>query len=307
MQKYNSYIRNKNSRVEIKKIFPTLIITLLFLQVSSVNSETLSHASPTHEIIVAVNVDVIKEIAEFKTGSCLQPDDFLLYSGKKHLLTLNIFCRALTAANYDFTLKIISVPNVTRAKWMISKGEAHVFMHLLKKKHFDSVVYSDVVKRDEKRLSAFFTTMHNHTALAAQSLSDIQKLKAAVPQRWPWQHKKLEKLKVNYHKVLYKHIFEFIEKQRADVILLDMKGKNPTERTLFGVKLKATGQIYFTGKQNSEHFLLSKNIKGADEFITALNSGLKKLNESGVIDKVFAGLAIDESQLVGWKKIPFSL
>ncbi len=301
------YLKNKNNNGKVITLFFILMVILLSLHVPYVNSEVIPHVPQSHEIVVALNSEVINEMAELKTDPCLQSEDFLLYSGKKHLLTLNIFCRALTAANYDFTLKILPVPNATRANWMVKKGEAHVFMHLLKKKHFKDIVYSEVVRKDEKRLSAFFTSINNHTALSAKSLSDIQKLKAAVPQRWSWQHKKLEKLKVNYYEILYKHLFEFIDKQRADVVLLDMKGKKPTERTLLGVKLKATGQIYFVGKPNSEHFLLSKNIKGADGFITALNLGLKKLNESGVIDKVFAELTIDESQLAGWEKIPFSL
>jgi len=85
--------------------------------------------------------------------------------------------------------------------------------------------------------------------------------------------KKLQKLKVNYHELPYKYLFEFIDSQRADVVLLDMKGKKPTERTLVGVKLKATGQIYFVGNNNAQYFAMSKNLKGTNQVLQALYEG----------------------------------
>ncbi len=299
----------KNDKGEIRKLFFTLFIILLSLQITSVNSETLVHASQSDEIIVALNDAVISEIAAFKTDPCLQPDDFHLYPDRKHLLSLNIFCRALQAANYKFTLKILPVPNVTRGKWFINEGKAHVLLHLLQEKTIKDasvagITYSDVVRNDHSRYSAFFTSVDNHTALAASSLADIQKLKAAIPHKWIWQQQQLDRLKINYHPLLYQLIFKFIENHRADIVLLDMKGKNPTERTLFGVKLKATGQIYFVGSK-AERFALSKNIKGADKLMNALSIGLKKLKTTGVIDEVFSGIAIDRSQFDGWKKISF--
>ena len=179
----------------MKNIF-VLTMTLLSLQVLSVNSETLENSSQSYEIIVALNNAVISEIAEYKTDPCLQPDDFHLYPHRKHLLSLNIFCRALKAANYKFTLKIIPSPNITRGKWLINEGRAHVLLHLLQRENknkasVDGIVYSDVVRNDDSRLSAFFTSVNNHTALAANSLADIQKLKAAVPHKWAWQQKSL--------------------------------------------------------------------------------------------------------------------
>ena len=75
----------KNDKGEIRKLFFTLFIILLSLQITSVNSETLVHASQSDEIIVALNDAVISEIAAFKTDPCLQPDDFHLYPDRKHL------------------------------------------------------------------------------------------------------------------------------------------------------------------------------------------------------------------------------
>jgi len=291
----------------IRKLFFTMIMTLL-IQVPSVQSETLAHASQSHEIIVALDTRVINTIAAVKTDPCLQPDDFHLYSEKKHLLSLNIFCRALKAVNYKFTLKYFPSPNVARGKRLLHEGKAHVFLHLLQRKPLkntsvDGIVYSDVVRNDNYRLSAFFASINNHKALAANSLTDLQQLKAAVALEWPWQHKWLDRLGINYYPLLYRNIFEFIESQRADIILLDMKGKNPTEITLFGVKLKATGKIYFVGNK-AERFALSKKIKGADKLLSALSEGLKKLKTLGVIDKVFSGLSLEKSQLNSWQKRP---
>ncbi len=273
----------------------------------SLNSEPLAHAPQSHKIIVAINDGVIEEIAEFKTAPCLQPDDFHLYPDKEHLLSLNIFCRALKAANYKFTLELISVPNIERGKWLINKGKAHVLLHLVKKKTIadasvDGIVYSEVVRNDDSKVSAFFTSVNNHTALAATSLADIQKLTAAVPHRWPWQHKKLKRLNIIYHPLQYQQLAKFIKSQRADIVLLDMKGKSPTERILFGINLKATGQIYFV-ESKAVRFALSKNIRGADKLVSALSVGLKKLKVLGVIDEVFAGVAIDKTHLNGWTKV----
>ena len=304
-------MRFRNDMGGIRKLFVILIMSLLSFQVPSVISETLDHSSQNHEIIVALNNAVISEIAEYKTDPCLQPDDYHLYSDSKHLLSLNNFCRALKAANYKFALKIISSPNVTRGKWLVNEERAHVLLHLMQRKTInstsvDGIVYSDVVRNDDSRLSAFFTSVNNHTALAANSLADIQKLKAAVPHKWAWQQKRLDSLKINYDAILYRHLFKSIDNQRADIVLLDMKGKNPTERTLLGVKLKATGKIYFVGSK-AERFALSKNIKGADKLIRALSVGLKKLKTSGVIDDIFSGLSLDKSQLNGWKRISLNL
>ncbi len=300
-------VDTKNKKQKTSKFFLLLTMTFLCLLVSSVKSETLAHASQSHEIIVAINTAVINKIATLKTDPCLQPDDFHLYSDKKHLLSLNIFCRALTAANYKFHLKMFPSPNTKRGKWIINDGKAHVFLHLLQKKttndtSVDGIVYSDVVRINDSRLSAFFTSVDNHAALAANSFADIQKLKAAVPLEWLWQQSWLDRLEISYHSLLYKNLFKFIESQRADIVLLDMNGKSPTERTLLGVNLKATGQVYFVGNK-AERFALSKNIKGADKLMSALLVGLKKLKASGVIDEVFSGLIIDESQLDGWQKI----
>jgi len=280
----------------------------LCLQVLSVKSATLPQKSQNHEIIIALSEGTINEIAAFKTDPCLQPDDYHLYPSRKHLLSFNLFCRALTAANYKFTFKISSSPNVKRGKWLVNTGKAHVLLHLVQKKNTNNtsvngISYSDVVLNDNYRLSAFFTSINNHNALAARSLADIQKLKAAVPLQWPWQQKWLKRLEITYHPLLYKNLFEFIKHQRADVVLLDMKGKKPTERTLLGVKLKATGKVYFSGNR-AERFALSKNMEGADELLRALTVGLKKLKASGVIDELFTGLVLDESILKGWQKIP---
>ncbi len=300
-------IRFKYNIAGLKKYFFLLIMALLALQVLSVKSETPPQKTQSHEIIIALSEGTINEIAAFKTDPCLQPDDYHLYPGRKHLLSFNLFCRALTAANYKFTFKISTSPNVKRGKWLVNTGKAHVLLHLVQKKNtnntsVDGIVYSDVVINDNYRLSAFFTSINNHTALAANSLADIQKLKAAVPLQWPWQQKWLEKLEINYHPLLYKNLFDFIEHQRADVVLLDMKGKNPTERTLLGVKLKATGKVYFSGNK-AERFALSKNIEGADELMNALSVGLKKLKASGVTNEMFSGLILDDKQLNGWQKI----
>jgi len=296
----------KKDKEGIRKLLFTMIMTLL-IQVPSVKSETLAHGSQNHEIIVALDTRVISTITALKTDPCLQPDDFHLYSEKKHLLSLNIFCRALKAVNYEFSLKFSPSPNVARGKKLLHEGKAHVLLHLLQRKPLkntsvDGIVYSDVVRNDNYRLSAFFASMNNHKALAANSLADLQKLKAAVALEWPWQQKWLDTLGIDYYPLLYRNIFQFIESQRADIILLDMKGETPTEITLFGVKLKATGKTYFVGNK-AERFALSKKIKGADKLLSALSEGLKKLKTSGVIDKLFSGLNLEKSQLNSWQKI----
>jgi hypothetical protein len=81
-----------------------------------------------------------------------------------------------------------------------------------------------------------------------------------------------------------------------------MKGDNPTEKTMFGISLKATGKIYFV-ESKAVRFALSKNIEGSDKLMFALSAGLKKLKVTGIIDEVFAGMAPDTNQLKGWKKI----
>ncbi len=273
----------------------------------SVNSEPLATAAQSHRIIVAINDGIIEELASLKVDPCLRPDDFHVYPSKDHLLSLNVLCRALKAGNYKFTLDLLSVPNVERGKWLVDKGKAHVLLHLVKKKPMynssvDGIVYSEVVRNDELNVSAFFTSVNNQAALAATSLADLQELKAVVPHRWTWQQKQLDGLNIIYYPLQYQQLAKFIKSQRADIVLLDMKGKTPTEKTLFGINLKATGKTYFV-ESKAVRFALSKNIKGSDKLMSALSVGLKKLKVSGVIDEMFSGLALDKTHLNGWTKV----
>ena len=260
-----------------------------------------------HNVSIVINQSVLNEMAKVNSEPCQQPDDFHLYADKKHLLSLNVFCRALISANYPFKLTIIASPNVKRGKALLSEGKAHALIHLVPQKdnlqNGEHLIYSDVVINDKERLSAFFTTLNNKKALAATSFEDLQNLKAAVATTWPWQQRWLDTLGISYQKLLYKNLFKFIQVKRADIVLLDMKGETPTTREMLGVELVAVGQTYFVGDK-IEHFVLSSNIEGSQQLVTALSLGLSKLKADGVIDKLFAGTKLNKIPLKGWKSIP---
>jgi len=293
----------------LKLIYAKIFLSsLLFLPLWVIASNVpFTSEKKLHNVYIIINQSVLDEIAKVNSKPCQQPDDFHLYADKKHMLSLNVFCRALKAANYPFKLTIIESPNVKRGKALLSEGEAHALIHLIPQKDNlqsrDGLIYSDVVIEDKERLSAFFTTVNNKKALAATSFEDLQNLEAAVANTWPWQHTWLDTLGISYQKLQYKNLFKFIELKRADIVLLDMKGKTPTTREMLGVELVAVGQTYFVGDK-IEHFALSANKEGSVQLSAALSLGLSKLKADGVIDKLFAGTKLNKSSLKGWKSIP---
>lgn len=263
--------------------------------------------TPTNKISIAIHSSVFKNLKQVKGHPCFKPNEYQGYAQKKDLLALNLLCRSLRAANYKFDIEFVEVPNVPRGELLLATSKVHLLLHLRNRpddfSHLD-YFFSLPFLEDFEDFRAFFTSQTNKEALKANSLNDLTKLQAVA--NWDWQKEILEKLNIQYQHAKYRDVASFINKSRADIVLLHLVGKQPLQKRFRKMRLRATGSVYLSRKINYS-LPLAYNMPGIQEFNQALSSGLSLMRENGTIERLFAGFIVDPDKLKGWKRIELEL
>ncbi len=264
------------------------------------------------QVNIAVNANLLKTINQKKLEPCKEDTSYLQFQTNEGALELFILCQAFHQAKIGFVPHFVKVPNKRRALWSIKQGLADVssdfvrFGNDLKNILAENEVSISQPVHDKRALYyAFYTSPNNEKAKQVSSLAELSQLKAAVPSTWVHQVNLLDKLHVKTQFVQYKNIAKFIDAQRADITLMELKGDKDRmyNRAMSGFPMVVAGKFYSSTTPESEHYIFANKKPEAKQLVQAFNRGLLLLAKDNLIEKAFQKMHPDLSVLKDWQDI----
>lgn len=264
------------------------------------------------QVNIAVNSNLLEAIERENFEPCVKSPSFAPFRNNEGMLELFILCQALFEANIDFVPHFISVPNKQRALWLIKQGKADVLSDpvrygsaLQDDLEAGSLAISQAIHSNRPIIYAFYTAATNERAQNVNSLDELIKLKAAIPSTWHHQIDLLDKLQIKYEFVQYKNVVRFIDAQRADISLMEVKGggRKIYQREALGIPLVLAGEYYINITAQSEHYIFSERKESNKALTKAFNSGLTIVKENDLIEQAFQNIRPDMSIIQSWQNI----
>jgi len=264
------------------------------------------------QVNIAVNINLLNIINKQKLEPCKENTSYLPLQINEGALELFILCQAFYQAKIDFVPHFIKVPNKRRAIWSVKQGVADVSSdfvrfdgNLKKLLSQNQMSISQPVHNKRALYYAFYTSPNNKKAKQVSSLEKLSQLKAAVPSTWVHQVNLLDKLQMKAEFVQYNNIAKFIDAQRADITLMELKGDKDrmNNRAMSGFPMVVAGKFYSRTTPESEHYVFSNKKPETKELVQAFNRGLLLLAENNLIEKAFEKMYPDLSVLKEWQDI----
>jgi len=264
------------------------------------------------QVNIAVNANLLEAIERKNFEPCVKTSSFAPFRNNEGVLELFILCQALFEANIDFLPHFISVPNKQRALWLIKQGKADVSSDpvrygsvLQDDLEAGSLVISQAIHNNRPIIYAFYTAATNERAQNVNSLDELIQLKAAIPPTWHHQIDLLDKLQIKYEFVQYVNIIKFIDAQRADISLMEVKGgeNKMYQREALGIPMALAGEYYINITAQSEYYIFSERKESNKALTQAFNRGLAIVKENDLIEQAFQNMRPDMSIIQSWQDI----
>ncbi|WP_320175811.1 hypothetical protein [Maridesulfovibrio sp.] len=273
----------------------TLIYAAVFLLAATYSFP----ASAAEKLIVAVST----------TKNAVEKYDNLPESAKsvplsyKHLppeiktrcvASLMILKNALKLGGIDAQLNFKQTPNARREEDELIKGYAVVSSHLFNLssiehlKYKDKIYVSDPVIEDGEFEKGIFCLPGNHKVLNVRTIEDLKKAgKPLIGIHWSNECQTLNDMGINeIEKGPTKDcLFRMLKAGRADWIPLGFHNSKDLSVTRHGITLVPVKGIKFSLTE-SRHFIVSKQHPEGEKVFNALQIGIKKMRQDGLIKKM---------------------
>ncbi|KJE35792.1 hypothetical protein UF64_06630 [Thalassospira sp. HJ] len=225
------------------------------------------------------------------------------HSSSASLVIYSILQEALTAGGIKAKVRAIPSPNSERSRKMVSDGLADVKSDW----EFNIDPYPDLLKsapilRKGEFEKGVYVSPDTLALRSDAPISDLHDMQAVSIRTWRLDWEALENLvpKSLASAPTTFQIYSLINAGRADFTLLEFSSEPDLTRrnedvTLYpmpGVKVILPG---------SQHFMISRRLPGAQNFLKALDHGLTTLRQSGFIRQCLVNSGIINEKVADWK------
>ena len=197
-----------------------------------------------------------------------------------------ILCLALRAGGIEPRWQIQAYPLAARMLIEIEQGNILTSAYPFWSRHIKEDVNwaSQALVGPKEYTKGFYTQQHNTKALSTKTLENLSQLIGVSNNTWEadWEVIDCMKLTAKSSALSYEGMYRNVASGQGDYLLIDFPAAPDLQRRDFGIALSPipSFKIVFN---DSLHYLISQQYPDADKIFTALNKGLKKLEQDGTI------------------------
>ncbi|AZQ85637.1 hypothetical protein EKO29_17550 [Colwellia sp. Arc7-635] len=278
----------------------TALYLALFLMLSTI-AEALEI-----ETIISTNHFIYDSFQEWtKDTPCEKISDFNSPYANRGTVELIIICQALDVAGYKTKLKLKQYPNYERALIQAKSGDVHISAETLWEDDIDEEFFyktSAIIKNGEFE-KGIYTLAENTHVLKVGSLEELQALRAVMLRVWKVDWKTLQAMKIKTFSAPNKiNMFKMIKAKRIDFTILEFSHAEDMSNQLAGIRLVPVPNIK-VGLQGTRYFVVSKKSLNAEALYNALNRGITKLRETGMITRALTESGFINQRVKFWNKV----
>ena len=256
--------------------------------------------------VVAVPTDVLEDYRRFLRGrDPLLVTDFGGPFTRRDVVEVVLLQQALNSGNWGQRVELEALPNVARILREIEWGHAACSGTSFWREDIPvsstSFHCSDAMVEVGQFEAGLYTVATNQQAMAAKSLSDVQRLTALSNRGWIVDWRTLEQLGIVHlqHVGQWPAMPKMVAAKRADFVLAPFQATADLSLDVGSVRLVPIPGLK-VGLDGTRHFLVSSHHARATALLARLNAGLSTLRRQGVIRQAYEQSGFFNPRIAQW-------
>ncbi|MER2491958.1 transporter substrate-binding domain-containing protein [Catenovulum sediminis] len=294
--------------MKFKRILSYIGIFLLTITSNSyvmADSELVSANKQLPEIELGMYKEHIAAARKlFQNASCDEITDYY-QNNNQIMMEAIIFCQALVAGGYPVKIRFTPYPLQERLLLEMKKERALAagfafWSNSYSKQHY----YKSIALLDKYTYEkGLYTTTDNRKLLNIQTVEALKNFKAVSHRTWHLDWSEIscigsKKLSVTS----FPQMFKMVNLGRADYLITSFSNTEDLSQVHHGIKLIPVPG-YKIKFPDSLHFFVSKSHPAGASLFAALQNGLKKLHNQGIIKKAYQKHGMHNQKVKNWKTI----
>lgn len=240
-----------------------------------------------------------------------QPADITNYGGphsRRDVVELILFQQALIMGGLTADIHLMTKPSYSRIIMDLQNGDVAatgdpLWQEDLKKIKNDVFISIPLVKLGDFE-AGLYTSRGNQRALQANTLAKVRDLSAVCNRNWTadWATLTQMKLRNLTHIQQWPTMVRNVALQRSDFVLAPFQPTDDLSLHVNDMVLVPIPGIKI-GLNDSRHFAISKRHPHGKTTFAALQKGLKKLMDRGVVRKAYQQSGFYNAKTRNWKRI----
>jgi len=281
-------------------------LVLIFGVLASSLLATVARAEDIPSVDVLIEDSVYDDYFRFLNGRSVQDiHDFSTVGARRDVVDMVLVQQAIRLGGLTLNFQFKRSDFSARSPKLFIRGEALVSFDSVWRnaaRKFEQHVYisSPVIERGQY-VAGLWTSPRNGKALAVRTLQDLQQLTAVSSKSYEADWRTLEGLKLKDIRDEYAWISmaTLVSKGWIDVMLAPFPRQQP-----FVIKQEHVTLVAVDGVKvlldDSRHFVVSKHHPYGAVTFAALQRGMAKLREQGVLNRAYAECGFYNSAVANW-------
>lgn len=235
-------------------------------------------------------------------------DDFTGIYSRRDIVDIVIVQQALHLGGFNAEVTFQKGNYYAKNLQLLSEGKLAITVDsvwLSDLKEIENDVYiSQPVIRNGEYVAGLYTEATNDKVLAVKTLKSLQSLSAVSSKNWSTDWNTLQALNFAKlsHQSDWRSMSKMVAKRWIDVMLMTFPVGESIYYTDSWVKLKPIPNIKVVLK-DSRHFAVSKKHRQGAKLYAALDKGLTKLRQRGIIKKAYTECGLFHPAVENWQII----
>lgn len=219
---------------------------------------------------------------------------------------LLIICQAFEESSLDVEFKFTSVPNYARGYTLVKEGKVHLNAETIwENQHNKSLFYltEPIIPKGDFEVGVYVPP-HRSELLTIKSLKELQNFSAVSQKTWvnDWALLQSLNLKEIHHVSTIPQMFKMVAHGRIDFLLWTFTSNDKLSQRIKDVELYPIPGIKFIIPQ-SRHYAISKASPNSYKIYHALNAGILRLREKGLIKDAYQKAGFINPKVKNWQDI----
>ncbi len=265
-----------------------------------------AYAEPIPNVDVLIEDSVYDDYFRFLNGRAVQDiQDFSTVGARRDVVDMVLVQQAIRLGGLNLNFQFKRSDFSARSPKLFIRGEAlvsfdSVWRNAVRKYEQHVYISSPVIERGQY-VAGLWTSPGNGKALAVRTSADLQQLTAVSSKSYEADWRTLEGLKLKNIRDEYAWISmaTLVSKGWIDVMLAPFPRQQP-----FVIKQEHVTLVAVEGVKvlldDSRHFVVSKHHPLGAATFAALQRGMLKLREQGVLNRAYAECGFYNSAVANW-------
>ncbi len=276
----------------------------LFITYLALSCSTLANEPVTIHVGVLTDAGLLTSYTEATHNKPCNEIDTYAYSNSTRTYTESLLiCQALRLGGINPKFKFIEFPTEHRLLKSINEGKLHMMFSStwLEDINPEKVFYTDAIIDKGSFEKGIYTLPEHKKLLAVKNLEELTKYSALSNQSYHADWAALKQMDIRTYSVhKWPLMFKMLQAGRADFLLAEFSPHEDMAIYTDDIKVIPVANMKIV-LNSSRHVIVNKSLASAEVIFNALQSGLAKLKQQGVVNKAYKELGLFDPRVKNWK------